>query len=101
MNENESEHKDHIELMRIMRENTELQKANNVLLKKIHRHFVVGIIFKFVWFAILIGLPFAIYFYFLQPYFEALGANFDVFRIGMGEIPGIKGFEKLMKILAE
>lgn len=81
------------EMLRLLRENTSIVTENNKLLKSIHKYHKLGFMFKILWFAIIIGLPFAVYFYFLEPYFTALGANYDLFRAGIGEIPGLKGFE--------
>lgn len=80
---------EHDEMLRLIRE-------NNALLKKIHRNEMIGLWLRVVWYAALIGLPFAVYFYFLEPYFDAFGANYDLFRQGMGEIPGLKGLEHLL-----
>jgi hypothetical protein len=87
---------EHDEMLRLIRENAVLVRENNELLKKIYRHSMVGLVLKFVWFAIIIGLPFAVYFYLLEPYFEVFGANYEVFKAGIGEIPGLKGLEKLL-----
>lgn len=86
----------HTEIVRLLRENQELSKQNNELLRKLYRHSVIGFTLKTIWYAILIGMPFAVYFYLLQPYFEAFGANYETFRQGMAEIPGLKGFENIM-----
>ncbi len=80
---------EHDEMLRLIRE-------NNVLLKKIHRNETIGLWLRVVWYGVLVGLPFAVYFYFLEPYFDAFGANYDLFRQGMGEIPGLKGLEHLL-----
>lgn len=85
--------REHNEILRLLRENRELAEANNVLLKKLYRHNMIGFTFRIVWYAILIGLPFAVYFYVLEPYFTVFGANYETFRQGMAEIPGLKGFE--------
>ncbi len=74
---------DHEEMLRLLRE-------NNELLKKLYRHNIIGFGVKLVWFAILIGLPLAAYYYVLEPYFTTLGSNYDLFRQGISEIPGLK-----------
>ncbi len=84
----------HAEMLRLTRENNELIKQNHVLLKKMYRNDIIGITLRLLWYAILIGLPFAVYFVF-EPYFKAFGANYDVFMQGMAEIPGLKGLEHL------
>jgi hypothetical protein len=81
------------ELLRLTRENNELIKQNHEYLRKMYRNDMIGITVRLVWYALLIGLPFAVYFYLLEPYFEAFGANYDLFRAGLGEIPGLKGLE--------
>lgn len=92
---------DHAEMLRLIQENNALIKENHVLLKKLYRNEMIGIAFRIVWFAILIGLPFAVYFYLLEPYFEAFGANYETFRLGMAEIPGLKGLEQLLPSFSE
>ena len=84
------------EIIRLLRENAEIQKENNEILKKLYRHSVIGFALRIVWYTILIGMPFAVYFYLLQPYFEAFGANYETFRQGMAEIPGFKGIENIL-----
>jgi hypothetical protein len=84
------------EILRLTRENNELIKQNHEYLRKIYRNDMVGFAFRIVWYAILIGLPFAVYFYVLEPYFQAFGANYEVFRQGMAEIPGLKGLERFL-----
>ncbi len=89
------ETKDHDALKKLLEENITVTKENNEYLRKIYRNSVIGGIFTIVWYALLIGLPFALYHYVIDPYFRAFGANPDVFRAGMEEVPGFKGFEKI------
>ncbi len=93
----------HEEILRLLRENAELTKENNELIKqnheylrKMYRNDMIGLTIRIVWYALLIGLPFAVYFYVLEPYFNAFGANYELFRQGIAEIPGLKGFEQFM-----
>lgn len=85
-----------VEVRRLMQKNAELIKENNELLKKIHRNGVWGLWVRVVWYMLLIGIPFALYFYILEPYFEALGSSFDVFNAGIQEIPGLKQFREIL-----
>ncbi len=87
---------EHSEILRLLKENTLLLEQNNVLLRKIHRFNVIETVIRCVWLAALIGLPFALYYYVLGPYFEIFGANYETFRLGMAEIPGLKGLEHLL-----
>lgn len=89
---------EHPNLEKLLKKNIEVAEENNKLLRKMNRMNLYGLIFKFVWFAILIGLPFLIYFYVLEPYFAVFGASFEEFREGVGEIPGIKGIEQLLEL---
>ncbi len=86
----------HAELLRLTRENNELIKQNHEYLRKMYRNDMIGLTIRLIWYGLLIGLPFAIYFYVLEPYFEAFGANYELFRQGIAEIPGLKGFEQFM-----
>ncbi|MCI5108875.1 MAG: hypothetical protein MRY49_03460 [Candidatus Pacebacteria bacterium] len=49
----------------------ELARENNRLLKKIKRHMAMGTIFRFIYWAIIIGAGIGI-FYFLQPYIDSV-----------------------------
>ena len=86
----------HNEIMRLLRENQELLKENNKLLRKLKRNSIVGITMTAFWYLILIGVPFFLYFYVVEPYFDAFGANYEIFRQGMAEIPGFKGLEQIL-----
>lgn len=78
---------------RLLREHTELLRENNKLLRKLWRSEVVGIWLRIFWYALLIGLPFALYFYVFEPYFAAFGSSYEQFRLGIRELPGFKGIE--------
>ncbi len=80
---------EHEEMLRLLRE-------NNELLHKLHRWSVWGFVLRAAWYILIIGFPFALYFYILEPYFNALGSNYEVFRQGISEIPGLKGLEHLL-----
>ena len=56
------------ELKRLLRQNLELSKENNRLLRKMRRSAILSRIFLLIWWAFIIGLPVYIYFSFLQPY---------------------------------
>ena len=82
----------HAELERLMRQNSELIKENNQLLKKIHRGNMIQLWTRIVWYLIIIGAPFAMYFL-VRDYFDALGADYEIFKEGMKEIPGLKNLQ--------
>ena len=81
----------------MLKQNAELLKENNKILRKIHRNGILEFWIRIIWYIILIGLPFAIYFYVLEPYFNALGANYEVFRAGVGEVPGFAALNQLLE----
>jgi hypothetical protein len=78
------------------RTTTQLEE-NNRLLRKLYRYNVIGFWSRIIWFILLIGLPFALYFYVLEPYFTALGASYETFSAGVQEIPGWKQFNEAVK----
>ena len=84
------EQDDHGELKRLLRENITLAQENNLLLKKLHRNALWTFWVRILWYVLLIGLPFVVYFFFLEPYFQAFGSSIEIFTNGMQEIPGWK-----------
>lgn len=86
------EHKDNDQIREILLENQQLMAENNILLKKLHRNAMWTFWVRIAWFLFIIGLPFVLYFYIIQPYFSALGSSFEVFQAGLQEIPGWKQF---------
>ena len=87
---------DHSEMKRLMERNAKLLEENNELLQKIHRNAILAFWIRIVWYGLLIGLPFALYFYLLEPYFTAMGSSYDTFIQGLNELPGFRGIDQLM-----
>jgi hypothetical protein len=87
----------HSELGRLIKENGDLVRENTALVKKLYRNSIIDFWIRIIWFALLIGLPFAVYFYVLEPYFEAFGGSYEQFRLGIGELPGFKAFDSMME----
>lgn len=83
---------DHQLLHELMLENQRLLTENNQLLQKINRRSVVSFWFRVMWFLIIIGAPFLLYFYIIEPYFTSLGSSFQTFQQGLQEVPGWKQF---------
>jgi hypothetical protein len=83
---------DHLQIRTLMKENKRLLEENNELLKKIYRNDLISFWLRIIWYIFLVGLPFALYFYVLEPYFNALGSSYEVFSAGIQEIPGWKQF---------
>ena len=73
-------------------ENQKLLVENNQLLKKMHKASVISLWLRVIWFLIIIGIPFVLYFYIIEPYFTSLGSSFETFQDGLQEVPGWKQF---------
>ena len=71
------------ELRVLLRRNLELTRENNKLLKKLHRSMLVGSIVRLLWWAVIIGVPVAIYYYIVQPYFNEISKAMYDFRHGV------------------
>jgi Trk-type K+ transport system membrane component len=91
------EKNDHQEMANLMRENQRLLAENNSLLKKIHRSNMITFWVRIAWILFIIGIPFILYFYVIEPYFDALGSSFTTFQAGLQEIPGWKQFYEAIK----
>ena len=85
------------ELARQLAENTKLLEENTKLLRRLDRNSRFSIWLQVLWYVFLIGLPFAVYFYVLEPYFEALGSSYETFNAGIQEIPGWKQFYEVFE----
>lgn len=53
---------------RLLRETLEIEKENNRLLRRMHRDAVIGRIITLLVWAVMIGAPIVLYYYFLSPY---------------------------------
>ncbi len=84
-------------LHELMLENQRLLKENHDLLEKINRRSIWSFWLKVIWFMILIGLPFVLYYYVIEPYFTSLGSSFQTFQTGLQEVPGWKQFYEAMR----
>ena len=83
------------ELVRLLEENTALVRENNVILKKMRRNGLIDMWLRVIWYAFLIGLPFALYFYILEPYLARLGISSDQFRVAISKLPELKMFQSI------
>jgi hypothetical protein len=80
----------------LMLENQRLLIENNQLLKKMNRRSVVSFWFRMAWFLFIIGVPFVMYFYVIEPYFISMGSSFEIFKQGLQEVPGWKQFYEVV-----
>jgi hypothetical protein len=88
-----------VEIKHLLEKNTKLAEENQMLLKKLRRGALWGMWIRIIWYVMLIGLPFALYFYILEPYFTALGSSYEIFSAGMQEIPGWKQFTETLEAI--
>ena len=79
---------DYTELKRIIEKQGQILEDNNRMLHKLKRYHAMAFFFSLLWYGLLIGLPFALYYYVLGPYVEALG-----FHANLSDIPGYSQFE--------
>ncbi|MEX0917857.1 MAG: hypothetical protein WDZ93_01760 [Candidatus Paceibacterota bacterium] len=84
------------DLKRQLDQNKKLLEENNSLLRRLDRNARIGIWLQVLWYVFLIGMPFAVYFYILEPYFAAMGSSYETFNAGIQEIPGWKQFHELL-----
>lgn len=83
-------------MQELIAENKRLLTENNELLKKMYRTAWWSFVLRIAWFFILIGAPFLVYYYIVEPYFTSLGSSFETFEAGLQEVPGWKQFYEAM-----
>jgi len=55
------------EIKTLLKKNLELTKENNIILRKMRRSAIIGNIMRMIWWAMLIGVPVVLYYYYFQP----------------------------------
>ena len=80
----------------LMAENKRLLTENNMLLHKMYRTAWWSFFFRILWFFVILGAPFLVYYYLMEPYFTSLGSSFETFEAGLQEVPGWKQFYEAM-----
>lgn len=76
---------------REIKEILELTRENNKLLKKMRRSAIIGNIIRLFYWAIILGGPIVIYFYFLKPYLANLMEAYSGLQTG---VEGVQNFGK-------
>ena len=84
-------------LQELMLENQRLLTENNQLLKKIRRSGIWSFWLRVISFLLVIGAPFVVYYFVIEPYFSSLGSSFQTFRDGLQEVPGWKQFYEAIR----
>ncbi len=76
----------------LLLENQRLLTENNQLLKKMHKRSSVTFWINIVWFMILLGAPFVLYFYVIEPYFKPIAEAIQSLQGSLQDVPGWKQF---------
>ena len=84
--------REYTRLYELMLENQRLLTENHNLLKKMRRSSIISFWFRVIWTLFIIGIPFILYFYVIEPYFEAFDSSIEEFKEGLREVPGWKQF---------
>jgi len=80
----------------VLLENKRLLTQNNDLLHRMNKMQRWALGFRIFWFLVIIGAPFVLYYWVLEPYFTNLGSSFETFEAGLQEVPGWKQFYEAM-----
>ena len=83
-----------------------LVKENNRLLRKMRRNAIIGNILRIIWWAVLIGLPIILYYYYLQPYVDQFVETYQGLQSGVeniqnfgDQLPQFPGLDWLKNII--
>ena len=81
---------DEDDLGKLLEENLRLAKENNKILKAMRRDEIMGRIFKLIFFALVIGVPIVLYYYFLQPYITEIRCMYESMQGSVNELQEIR-----------
>jgi|SRR5690606_23598720 len=85
---------DYTEVKRAIDKHNVLLEENNRMLQQLRRYQATTFWMTMLWYALLIGLPFAVYYYIIGPYIQALGFSDGQFSAeSLRELPGFRQFE--------
>lgn len=73
-----------------------LLEENNRMLRRLGRYQAATFLLTMIWYALLIGLPFALYYYVIGPYIEAFGFS----AANLRDLPGYGQFESFFGLRA-
>jgi len=75
-----------------LKENQRLLSENNELLRKMMRRSTWSMFLRVLWLLIILGAPFALYYYVIEPYFDTVGESLRTLNEGMMVVPGWSQF---------
>ncbi len=70
----------HEEIKKLLVENQRLLLENNQMLHKMRRISILGTFFRILWFIIVISIPLAIYFFYIQPNMGSIKEKINSFE---------------------
>ena len=70
----------------MVKENNKLLRENNKLLKKMHRANIISFWSKIIFYALLIGIPYLVYKYYIEERFNELMATYDDLKSEVAEV---------------
>jgi hypothetical protein len=79
------------EIKALLVENQRLLAENNALLHKMRRSALVGTVLRIVWFAVILGMPIALYYLFLEPNITTLERAWAIIESGAQDVTGLRG----------
>ncbi len=89
---------DHASLLEIARANNVLLEENNQMLKKMIRDARIAFWFKVALYALMLGLPFILFYYFLSPYLGLVsGSSSTQSTGGMVDLEQLQGVVDLYR----
>ena len=83
------------EVKTLLKKTLTLAKENNRILRKMRRAAIIGNILRIIWWAVIIGLPVVLYYYFLQPYIAQFASTYAEIGGGLEEFKNLPGFKWL------
>jgi hypothetical protein len=80
------------QLKTLLEENKRLLTENNVMLHKLRRGAMWATAFRVLWFAIIVGLPIALYYFLLEPNLTTLGRAWQMIQSSVQDVSGWQQF---------
>ena len=79
---------DHQIMHELLEENQRLLKENNDLLRKMMRRSTWAMFLRVLWLLVILGAPFALYYYVIEPYFNTVSESLGTLNDGLSAVPG-------------
>lgn len=80
----------------LLEQNRILLEENNKMLHRMYRWSIMAFVARIVWYILIIGIPFVLYYFLFQPYISTSISNYESFRDGIHNIPSLQGLEYLL-----